>query len=72
MKKLFIIKLVKDNKIILCYRPSSSQRENLPQDIFDAELVGRNGSCLKYNLLCPVGLFDLIGIFGSKSSIAVN
>ncbi|XP_051156501.1 uncharacterized protein LOC127278716 [Leptopilina boulardi] len=48
------------------FTPSSSQRENLPQDIFDAELVGRNGSCLKYNLLCPLGLFDLIAIFGSE------
>lgn len=45
------------------HRPSSSQRENLPQDVFDAELAGRNGSCLKYNLYCPMGLFDLIGIF---------
>ncbi|XP_033209450.1 uncharacterized protein LOC117168141 [Belonocnema kinseyi] len=45
------------------FTPSTSEREDLPQDIVDAELVGRNGSCLKYNLLCPMGLFDLIGTF---------
>lgn len=42
--------------------PSTSRHEELPQDIVEAELVGRNGSCFKYQPQCPLGLFDLIGV----------
>lgn len=42
--------------------PSTSRHEELPQDIVEAELVGRNGSCSKYQPQCPLGLFDLIGV----------
>ncbi|KOX71227.1 hypothetical protein WN51_04251 [Melipona quadrifasciata] len=45
-------------------RPTSSRHEPLPQDILQAEVVGRNGSCSKYRPQCPVGLFDLIGVLG--------
>ncbi|KAI4486687.1 hypothetical protein M0804_006057 [Polistes exclamans] len=43
-------------------RPTTSRHEKLPGDIVEAELVGRNGSCSKYQPQCPVGLFDLIGV----------
>ncbi|CAK9811636.1 hypothetical protein ANTQUA_LOCUS6891 [Anthophora quadrimaculata] len=45
-------------------KPRSSRHEQLPQDILQAEVVGRNGSCSKYRPQCPVGLFDLIGVLG--------
>ncbi|KAG7189389.1 hypothetical protein KM043_017036 [Ampulex compressa] len=44
------------------FTPTSSQQEQLPQDILDAELLGRNGTCTKYHPRCPLGLFDLIGV----------
>ncbi|XP_014470429.1 PREDICTED: uncharacterized protein LOC106742206 [Dinoponera quadriceps] len=44
------------------FTPSSSRREELPRDVSEAELVGRNGSCSKYQPRCPLGLFDLIGV----------
>ncbi|XP_012232285.1 uncharacterized protein [Linepithema humile] len=44
------------------FSPSTSRHEELPQDIVEAELVGRNGSCSKYQPQCPLGLFDLIGV----------
>nr|XP_012151352.1 PREDICTED: uncharacterized protein LOC100877571 [Megachile rotundata] len=46
------------------FTPTSSRHEPLPQDILQAEVVGRNGSCSNYQPQCPVGLFDLIGVFG--------
>ncbi|KAK9306591.1 hypothetical protein QLX08_002781 [Tetragonisca angustula] len=46
------------------FTPTSSRHEPLPQDILQAEVVGRNGSCSKYRPQCPVGLFDLIGVLG--------
>ncbi|XP_017758797.1 PREDICTED: uncharacterized protein LOC108549791 [Eufriesea mexicana] len=46
------------------FTPTSSRHERLPQDILQAEVVGRNGSCSKYRPQCPVGLFDLIGVLG--------
>ncbi|CAK9833936.1 hypothetical protein ANTRET_LOCUS10545 [Anthophora retusa] len=46
------------------FTPRSSRHEQLPQDILQAEVVGRNGSCSKYRPQCPVGLFDLIGVLG--------
>ncbi|XP_044021380.1 uncharacterized protein LOC122861209 [Aphidius gifuensis] len=60
-----------DNGIIgdllnVIFKPSTSQPEDLPQDIVEAELVGRvvhNGTCSKYHSTCPMGLLDLIGIF---------
>ncbi|XP_008553252.3 uncharacterized protein LOC103575302 [Microplitis demolitor] len=42
--------------------PSTSQQENLPQDIVEAELIGQTRNCTKYHWNCPVGLLDLIGI----------
>ncbi|KAL6428969.1 hypothetical protein ACFW04_008054 [Cataglyphis niger] len=45
------------------FTPSASRHEGLPRDIVEAELVGRNGSCSKYQPQCPLGLFDLIGVF---------
>ncbi|KAF7389781.1 hypothetical protein HZH68_011638 [Vespula germanica] len=45
-----------------CFSPTTSRHEKLPRDIVEAELVGRNGSCSKYQPQCPVGLFDLIGV----------
>ncbi|XP_011304068.1 uncharacterized protein [Fopius arisanus] len=42
--------------------PSTSQPEDLPQDVVEAETIGRCGTCSKYHSICPVGLFDLIGI----------
>ncbi|XP_076237898.1 uncharacterized protein LOC143181401 [Calliopsis andreniformis] len=42
--------------------PTSSRHEELPQDILEAEAVGRNGGCSNYRPQCPVGLFDLIGV----------
>ncbi|XP_076173358.1 uncharacterized protein LOC143149673 [Ptiloglossa arizonensis] len=44
------------------FTPTSSRHEELPQDILQAEAVGRNGGCSKYQPQCPVGLFDLIGV----------
>ncbi|XP_047361077.1 uncharacterized protein LOC124953577 [Vespa velutina] len=44
------------------FTPTTSRHEKLPRDIVEAELVGRNGSCSKYQPQCPVGLFDLIGV----------
>ncbi|XP_043259073.1 uncharacterized protein LOC122401174 [Colletes gigas] len=44
------------------FTPTSSRHEELPQDILQAEVVGRNGGCSKYQPQCPVGLFDLIGV----------
>ncbi|XP_014604922.1 PREDICTED: uncharacterized protein LOC106787239 [Polistes canadensis] len=44
------------------FTPTTSRHEKLPGDIVEAELVGRNGSCSKYQPQCPVGLFDLIGV----------
>ncbi|XP_032669812.1 uncharacterized protein LOC116843465 isoform X3 [Odontomachus brunneus] len=44
------------------FTPSTSRREELPRDVFEAELIGRNGSCSKYQPRCPLGLFDLIGV----------
>ncbi|XP_011166500.2 uncharacterized protein LOC105200564 [Solenopsis invicta] len=44
------------------FTPSTSRHEGLPRDVVEAELVGRNGSCSKYQLQCPLGLFDLIGV----------
>ncbi|XP_020288844.1 uncharacterized protein LOC109857175 [Pseudomyrmex gracilis] len=44
------------------FTPSASRNEELPQDVVEAELVGRNGSCSKYQPQCPLGLFDLIGV----------
>ncbi|XP_017886549.2 uncharacterized protein LOC108628857, partial [Ceratina calcarata] len=46
------------------FTPTSSRHEPLPEDILQAEVVGRNGSCSKYRPHCPVGLFDLIGVLG--------
>ncbi|XP_029038335.1 uncharacterized protein LOC114873798 [Osmia bicornis bicornis] len=46
------------------FTPTTSRHEPLPQDILQAEVVGRNGSCSNYQPQCPVGLFDLIGVFG--------
>ncbi|XP_076283723.1 uncharacterized protein LOC143210604 isoform X2 [Lasioglossum baleicum] len=46
------------------FTPTSSRHEELPQDILQAEVVGRNGGCSKYQPQCPVGLFDLIGVLG--------
>ncbi|KAG6801303.1 hypothetical protein HZU73_03424 [Apis mellifera caucasica] len=46
------------------FTPTSSRHELLPQDILQAEVVGRNGSCSEYRPQCPVGLFDLIGVLG--------
>ncbi|XP_076656811.1 uncharacterized protein LOC143361359 [Halictus rubicundus] len=46
------------------FTPTSSRHEELPQDILQAEAVGRNGGCSKYQPQCPVGLFDLIGVLG--------
>ncbi|XP_015439508.1 PREDICTED: uncharacterized protein LOC107194403 [Dufourea novaeangliae] len=46
------------------FTPTSSRHEELPEDILQAEVVGRNGSCSKYQPQCPVGLFDLIGVLG--------
>ncbi|XP_015609914.1 uncharacterized protein LOC107274866 [Cephus cinctus] len=44
------------------FTPSSSMKEDdLSEDFFEAEFVGRNGSCSKYQPMCPVGLFDVIG-----------
>lgn len=48
----------------VAFRPTSSRRERLPQDILRAEAVGRNGGCSNYRPQCPVGLFDLIGVLG--------
>ncbi|KAM0731434.1 hypothetical protein ACS0PU_002494 [Formica fusca] len=45
------------------FTPSASRHEELPRDVVEAELVGRNGSCSKYQPQCPLGLFDLIGVF---------
>lgn len=42
--------------------PSTSRHEGLPRDVVEAELVGRKGSCSKYQPQCPLGLFDLIGV----------
>ncbi|XP_076682516.1 uncharacterized protein LOC143376272 isoform X2 [Andrena cerasifolii] len=50
-----------ENKFI---GPTSSRHEQLPQDILQAEAVGRNGGCSEYRPRCPVGLFDLIGVLG--------
>ncbi|XP_029158871.1 uncharacterized protein LOC114931097 [Nylanderia fulva] len=44
------------------FTPSASRHEGLPRDVVEAELVGRNGSCFKYQPQCPLGLFDLIGV----------
>ncbi|XP_066585088.1 uncharacterized protein [Prorops nasuta] len=44
------------------FTPTTSRQEELPRDIVEAELVGRNGTCSKYQPPCPLGLFDLIGI----------
>ncbi|EFN73783.1 hypothetical protein EAG_06425 [Camponotus floridanus] len=44
------------------FTPSASRHEELPQDVVEAELVGRNGNCSKYQPQCPQGLFDLIGV----------
>ncbi|KYN08162.1 hypothetical protein ALC62_00847 [Cyphomyrmex costatus] len=44
------------------FTPSTSRHEGLPRDVIEAELVGRNGSCFKYQPQCPLGLFDLIGV----------
>ncbi|KAH0951531.1 hypothetical protein HN011_004685 [Eciton burchellii] len=44
------------------FTPSASRSEGLPQDVNEAEVVGRDGSCFKYRPQCPLGLFDLIGI----------
>ncbi|XP_072764320.1 uncharacterized protein [Anoplolepis gracilipes] len=44
------------------FTPSASKHEGLPKDVVEAELVGRNGSCSKYQPQCPLGLFDLIGV----------
>ncbi|XP_011879980.1 PREDICTED: uncharacterized protein LOC105568721 [Vollenhovia emeryi] len=44
------------------FTPSTSRHEGLPRDVVEAELVGRNGSCAKYQPQCPLGLFDLIGV----------
>ncbi|XP_034935145.1 uncharacterized protein [Chelonus insularis] len=44
------------------FKPSTSQPEDLPQDIVEAELIGQTASCTKYHQNCPVGLLDLIGI----------
>ncbi|XP_053996791.1 uncharacterized protein LOC128886171 [Hylaeus anthracinus] len=46
------------------FTPTSSRHEELPQDILQAEVVGRNRGCSKYQPQCPVGLFDLIGVLG--------
>ncbi|XP_076763337.1 uncharacterized protein LOC143430798 [Xylocopa sonorina] len=46
------------------FTPTSSRHERLPQDILQAEVAGRNGSCSNYQPRCPVGLFDLIGVLG--------
>ncbi|XP_031844062.1 uncharacterized protein LOC116431986 [Nomia melanderi] len=46
------------------FTPTSSRHEELPQDILQAEVAGRNGGCSKYQPQCPVGLFDLIGVLG--------
>ncbi|XP_015609915.1 uncharacterized protein LOC107274867 [Cephus cinctus] len=44
------------------FTPSSSMKEDdLSEDFFEAEFVGRNGSCSKYHPMCPLGLFDMIG-----------
>ncbi|CAL7939733.1 unnamed protein product [Xylocopa violacea] len=45
-------------------KPTSSRHERLPQDVLQAEVAGRNGSCANYRPRCPVGLFDLIGVLG--------
>ncbi|XP_044021394.1 uncharacterized protein LOC122861211 [Aphidius gifuensis] len=60
-----------DNGIVgdilnVIFKPSTSQPEDLPQDILEAEFIGRvgyNDTCLKYHSTCPMGLFDMIGIF---------
>ncbi|EZA61847.1 hypothetical protein X777_04658 [Ooceraea biroi] len=44
------------------FSPSTSRCEGLPQDVAEAELAGRDGSCSEYRLQCPLGLFDLIGV----------
>ncbi|XP_018306185.1 uncharacterized protein [Mycetomoellerius zeteki] len=44
------------------FTPSTSRYEGLPRDVIEAELVGRNGNCSKYQPQCPLGLFDLIGV----------
>ncbi|RLU21509.1 hypothetical protein DMN91_005882 [Ooceraea biroi] len=44
------------------FTPSTSRCEGLPQDVAEAELAGRDGSCSEYRLQCPLGLFDLIGV----------
>ncbi|XP_071647730.1 uncharacterized protein [Temnothorax longispinosus] len=44
------------------FTPSTSRHEGLPRDVVEAELVGRNESCSKYQPQCPLGLFDLIGV----------
>ncbi|XP_011499301.1 PREDICTED: LOW QUALITY PROTEIN: uncharacterized protein LOC105363331 [Ceratosolen solmsi marchali] len=47
----------------IVFSPSSSRPEDhLPDGIIEAELKGRNGTCFDYYMLCPLGLFDLIGI----------
>ncbi|XP_046432190.1 uncharacterized protein LOC124185445 [Neodiprion fabricii] len=43
--------------------PSSSQKEDLPEEFAEAERIGMNGTCSKSYPLCPVGLFDLVGNF---------
>ncbi|XP_012054829.1 PREDICTED: uncharacterized protein LOC105617901 [Atta cephalotes] len=45
------------------FTPSTSKHEGLSRDVFEAELVGRNRNCSKYQPQCPLGLFDLIGVF---------
>ncbi|XP_063993605.1 uncharacterized protein LOC135171167 isoform X1 [Diachasmimorpha longicaudata] len=48
--------------INIIFTPSTSQPEDLPQDIGEAETIGHSGTCSKYHSICPVGLFNLIGI----------
>ncbi|XP_018352143.1 PREDICTED: uncharacterized protein LOC108754388 [Trachymyrmex septentrionalis] len=44
------------------FTPSTSKHEGLSRDVIEAELVGRNRNCSKYQPQCPLGLFDLIGV----------
>ena len=47
----------------LNYSPSSSQPEmELPNDIYEAENLGRTNACDEFSKHCPKSIFDLIAI----------
>lgn len=52
--------------IFFIFSPSSSAKENILYDFYDAELHGTMSMCKFYSKNCPKGIFDWISIFEQR------